>query len=51
MIKKAAYSIFNILGLNAEFYVRDLDLDHGDEVADNPTSTNNLFQFTGKLAG
>ena len=43
MIKKASYSIFDILGFNAGFYVRDLDLDPGDEMVDSPTSTNNLF--------
>ena len=44
MIKKASYSILNILGFNARFYVCDLDLDPGDEVTDSSTNTNNLFQ-------
>ena len=44
MIKKASYSILNILGFNARFYVCDLDLDPGDELTDSSTSTNNLFQ-------
>ena len=44
MIKKASYSILNILGFNARFYVCDLDFDPGDEVTDSSTSTNNLFQ-------
>ena len=44
MIKKASYSIFDILSFNAGFYDRDLDLDPGDEVMDSSTSTNNLFQ-------
>ena len=31
MIKKASYSIFDIFGFNAGFYVRDLNLDPGDQ--------------------
>ena len=30
MIKEASYSILDILGFNAGFYVRDLDLNPGD---------------------
>ena len=44
MNKKGSYSIFDILGFNAGFYVRDLNLDPGDEVTDSSTKTNNLFQ-------
>ena len=44
MIKKVSYSIFDVLGFNAGFYVCDLEPDPGDEVADSPTSTNNLFE-------
>ena len=44
MIKKTSYSISDILSFNARFYVRDLDLDSGDKMADWPTGTNNLFQ-------
>ena len=43
-VAKASYIIFDILGFNTGFYVRDLDLDPGVEVAGSPTSTNNLFQ-------
>ena len=33
MINKASYRIFDILGFNAGFFVRDLDFDPRDEVA------------------
>ena len=44
MIKTASYSIFDILSFNAGFDVCDLDLNPEDEVANSPTSTNNLFE-------
>ena len=44
MIKEASYSLFDIFGPSAGIIVRNIHLNPGDEVADRPTSINDLFK-------
>ena len=44
MIEEDSHSLFDILGIGARVYVRNLHLNLEDEIVNRPTSTNNSFE-------